>query len=192
MRRNLLLPLLVAGVLYAQATSPLPLDVSIRSGQALSGVAGAYVTLEANVVNVGTQPIGNITTYLSLVDVGARMPVDLEDWSAEKGLFIGTIAAGETLPLVWKIHLIHSGEYTASVVAEAEGADLPVISRVTYLKVLPKRNLNPGNVLPVALGEPILLVFGFMLLRFWRTRKLRPGQDGMENPRTRDRSHISE
>jgi hypothetical protein len=178
MRRNLLLPLLVTGVLYAQASSPLPLDVSIRSGRALSGVAGDYVTLEAEVVNVGTQPITSVTTYLSLVDVGARMPVDLEDWSAEKGLFIGTIAAGETLPLVWKIHLIRSGDYTASVVAEAEGADLPVISRVTYLKALPKQNLNPGNVLPVALGEPILLVFGFLLLRFWRTRKLQPDRDG--------------
>jgi hypothetical protein len=178
MRRALLPLMLVAGVLYAQATAPLPLDVSISSGRALSGVAGEYVTLEAEVVNVGTQPINSVTTYLSLVDVGARMPVDLEDWSAEKGLFIGTIAAGETLPLVWRVHLIRSGDYTASVVAEAEGVDLPVVSRLTYLKVLPKRNLNPGNVLPVALGEPILLVFGFLLLRFWRTRKLRPDRDG--------------
>ncbi len=177
MRRNLLSFVFMAGVLYAQVTSPLPLDVSIRSGRALNGVAGEYVTLEAEVVNVGTQPISSVTTYLSLVDVGTHMPVDLEDWSAEKGLFIGTIAAGETLPLAWKIHLIRSGNYTASVVAEAEGADLPVISRVTYLKALPKRNLNPGNVLPVALGEPILLVFGFLLLRFWRTRRLQPDRD---------------
>jgi hypothetical protein len=192
MRRALLSFMLVAGGLYAQATSPLPLDVSIRSGQALGGTAGEYVTLEAAVVNVGTQPISNVTTYLSLVDVGTHMPVDLEDWSAEKGLFIGTIAAGDTLPLVWKIHLIRSGDYTASVVAEAEGVDRPVISRVTYLKALPKRNLNPGNVLPVALGEPILLVFGFLLLRFLRTRKLRAGQDGGENPRTRGTSDTSE
>jgi hypothetical protein len=174
MKWNRLAFVLAAGALYAQATAPLPLDVNIRSERALRGVAGEYITLEAEVVNVGTQPFSNITTYLSLVDVGARMPVDLEDWSAEKGLFVGTIAAGETLPLVWKVHLVRSGDYTASVVAEAEGADSPVISRLTYLKVLPKRNLNPGNVLPVALGEPILLVFGFLLLRFWRTRKLRP------------------
>ncbi|MCX6843984.1 MAG: hypothetical protein NTX53_17105 [candidate division WOR-3 bacterium] len=177
MRWSRLTLMLVAGALYAQATVPLSLDVNIRSERALSGVAGEYITLEAEVVNVGTQPISNVTTYLSLVDVGARMPVDLEDWSAEKGLFIGTIAAGETLPLVWKVHLIRSGDYTASVVAEAEGVDLPVISRLTYLKALPKRNLNPGNVLPVALGEPILLVFGFLLLRFWRTRKSQPDRD---------------
>jgi hypothetical protein len=178
MRWNRLSLVLVAGALYAQAAAPLPLDVNIRSGRTLSGVAGEYITLEAEVVNVGTQPITNVTTYLSLVDVGARMPVDLEDWSAEKGLFIGTITAGETLPLVWRVHLIRSGDYTASVVAEAESADSPVISRLTYLKALPKRNLNPGNVLPVALGEPILLVFAFLLLRFWRTRKLRPDRNG--------------
>ncbi len=178
MRRNLLPFVLVAGMLYAQVNAPLPLALNIRSEQALSGIAGEYVTLEANVVNIGTQSISNVTTYLSLVDVGAHMPVDLEDWSAEKGLFIGTIAAGETLPLVWKIHLIRAGDYTASVVAEAEDVDLQVISRVTYLKALPKRNLNPGNVLPVALGEPILLVFGFLLLRFWRTRKLRLERHG--------------
>jgi len=173
MKWNRLALLLAVLALCAQATALLPLQVNIRSQRTLSGVAGEYITIEADVVNAGAQPQSNITTYLSLVDAGAHMPVDLEDWSAEKGLFIGTIAAGQSLPLIWKIHLVRSGDYTASVVAEADSADTPVISQLTCLKVLPKRNLNPGNVLPVALGEPILLVFGFLLLRFWRERKRR-------------------
>lgn len=75
------------------------------------------------------------------------------------------------MPLTWQIHFVQSGDYTLSIVADVEGDNLPVISRITYFKVLPKQNLNPGKVLPVALGEPVLLVLLFMALKFIRDRK---------------------
>ena len=140
------------------------MEINIISSKTLSGTAGDYVTVKGEIKNASSQPIANITTYLSLVDAGAKLPVDLEDWSAEKGLFIGTIDPGQTLPLEWSIHFVKSGNYTLSIIADIEGQEKPITSVLTYFNVAPKKNLDPGHVLPVALGEPlaILIIFGYI------------------------------
>lgn len=136
---------------------PPPLVINITSSRTLGGTAGDYVTVEGTIKNLGDKPLSNIVTYLSLVDNETKLPVDLEDWSAEKGLYIGTIDTGQTLPLSWKIHFVKAGMYSLIIVAEAAGYDLPRASSIVQFNVNPKINLNPGEVLPVALGMPIIL-----------------------------------
>jgi hypothetical protein len=145
---------------YAQTLglSAPPLTIKILSADTLSGIAGDYVTVQGQITNTGTSPLTDITTYLSLVDNTNKLPVDLEDWSAEKGLFIGTIDAGATLPLNWKIHFVKAGNYSLIIVAEAASSQVPQVSTVTHFNVAPKKNLNPGQVLPVALGTPIVIL----------------------------------
>jgi hypothetical protein len=104
------------------------------------------------------------TTYLSLLDRDNKLPVDLEDWSAEKGLYIGTIEARQTLPLNWKIHLVKAGAYSLVIIAEVGGNGTPQVSSIVQLDVSPKHNLNPGHVLPVALGTPIAVALLLFLL----------------------------
>ena len=147
-----------------QRDSHPPVRLNILSAGTLSGTAGDYVTVEAEIRNETSAPISDITTYLSLLDLENKLPVDLEDWSAEKGLNIGTIEANQSLPLKWKIHFVKAGEYELAIVANVAGRDVPVVSRITQFTVRPKRNLNPGQVLPVALGTPIILLFVLLLL----------------------------
>jgi len=45
---------------------------------------------------------------------------------------------------------------------------MPEVGSITHFQVNPKRNLNPGKVLPVALGAPIVLVFLLFLLNYKR------------------------
>jgi hypothetical protein len=163
----------LAGPPRAPAETALPMELRILSSQTLSGTAGDFVEVAGEIANTGRGALDSVTTYLSLVNTDTRMPVDLEDWSAERGLFIGSIDAGQTFPLTWKIHFVQSGNYALAIVADVEGCGQPTISALTYFKVVAKRNLNPGHVLPVALGEPILLIFGFLLLWYWRDRRSR-------------------
>jgi hypothetical protein len=147
------------------------LSIKILSAKTLSGTAGDYATVKGEISNASSTPLSNITTYLSLVDTGTKLPVDLEDWSAEKGLFIGTIESGQTLPLEWKIHFVKSGTYTLSIIANIEGQEKPVTSVLTYFNVAQKINLDPGHVLPVALGEPVLILMAFGFLGYYRNKK---------------------
>lgn len=148
--------------------APPPLSLEITSSQTLSGTAGDYVSVGGTIKNTGSATINNITTYLSLADNGTKLPVDLEDWSAEKGLYIGSIEPSQTLPLNWKIHFVKAGNYSLIVIAEVAGNGTPQVSSITQFNVSPKINLNPSNVLPVALGTPIALIFILVLLTYRR------------------------
>ncbi len=178
MKKIFLTILLVSGLasfaLTAFATANIDnsgLTIKILSAKTLDGTAGDYVTVKGEIDNASSTQLLNITTYLSMVDTGTKLPVDLEDWSAEKGLFIGTIDPGQTLPLEWKIHFVKSGTYTLSIIANIEGQERPVTSVLTYFNVKQKKNLDPGHVLPVALGEPLVLLLAFGLLNFYRNKK---------------------
>jgi hypothetical protein len=149
------------------------LELRILSSKTLNGTAGDYVSIEAQITNLSGHPINDIATYLSLVDMGNKLPVDLEDWSAERGLYVGTIDSGQTFPLNWKIHFVKPGDYSLMVVAIASGDEVPQVSGITRFNVQPKRNLNPGQVLPVALGMPVLLALVLLLFGYRRLRTAR-------------------
>ena len=152
---------------YTQTVPP-PLAIEILSSTILNGIAGDYVTVKAQITNTGGNPLNDVTTYLSLMDMDNKMPVDLEDWSVEKGLYIETIESQQTLPLEWKIHFIKAGAYALVIIAETPSSAVPQVSTLTQFKVAPKRNLNPGQVLPVALGTPIVLIFILSILSYKR------------------------
>lgn len=136
----------------------------ILSSKNLSGVAGDFVTVKGTVTDIGNAPLQDVTTYLSLMDNQNKLPVDLEDWSVEKGLYIGTIDPGQTMPLEWKVHFVKSGNYSLVIIAEAAGSDTPQVSAITDFNVAPKKNLNPGQVLPVALVTPIVVILALFSL----------------------------
>ena len=149
-----------------------PVSITILSAKTLSGTAGDYVTVKGLITHNTQQPISDITTYMSLVDTQDKLPVDLEDWSAEKGLFIGTIESGQTLPLTWKIHFVKAGTYALIIIADIANDNRSVTSTITRFVVNPKKNLNPGQVLPVALGTPILLLFIMSAIQYRRNAKV--------------------
>jgi hypothetical protein len=155
-----------------QHTQSNPLVLEILSSDKLSGTAGDYVTVNAQIKNTSQQPITDITTYLSLVDTQNKLPVDLEDWSAEKGLYIGTIEPDQILPLNWKIHFVKAGTYSLIIVAIRAGSGTPQVSGITNFQVNPKRNLNPGQVLPVALGTPIVVILIFSIVNYKRQTRI--------------------
>ena len=98
--------------------------------------------------------------YISIVDLVNKAPIDLEDWSASKGLYIPGIKGGQSLPIEWNVRLVKAGSYTIDLLFNPDGnLNTPSIAspRIT-MEVLPKLNLNPGNVLPVAFGVPAIVI----------------------------------
>jgi hypothetical protein len=160
------------GSTEAISPSPPSLDIQIISSQTLSGTAGDYVTVEASIKNISLNAIDDVTTYLSLIDEETKLPVDLEDWSAEKGLFIGTIGNGQTLPLEWKIHFVKAGKYSLIIIAETAGEIYPQTSSIVHFAVAPKINLNPGHVLPVALITPVIILCIMLFVTYRRNSRL--------------------
>jgi hypothetical protein len=146
---------------------PLALDTSQPS---LSGKAGQYVKLPSTVTNTSNGPVKDVVAYVSLVDVtrGQQAPVDLEDWSAHRAVTIPTLAAGQSKDVGWSLRLVKGGDYIVYANAIAGGSTRASVGQEIPLSVTAQKNLNPGGVLPVAIGVPIIagaVLFGPVALR---------------------------
>jgi hypothetical protein len=170
----LLIFLLVISTAYASDNSgQAPVRIDIISANQVSGLTGQFVKIQAKITNSNTKAIGGVA-YISILDVINNQPIDLEDWSAEKGIYIPTIAPGQSVTHEWSIRLVKAGNYTIDVIFNTnENLSSPTISSRVFLVVQPKINLNPDNVLPVAFGVPILLVVIFVSVNYWRRNKLK-------------------
>lgn len=155
---------------YDEAT-PSTIRVELLSPNQIEGVTGQFVSVKAVIENLGTNATGGVA-YISIVDINSSQPIDLEDWSAQKGFYVPSILTGQSLQLEWSVRLVKAGSYTVTVIFDTE-SDLspPISSPRISLQVLPKINLNPNNVLPVAFGVPIALILAFALINYGRGKK---------------------
>jgi hypothetical protein len=122
--------------------------------------------------NLGTNATGGVA-YISIVDTNSSLPIDLEDWSAQKGFYVPSIPPGQSVSLEWRVRLVKAGTYTMVVIFGSDGSlTPPVTSSRISLQVAAKINLNPNNILPIAFGVPILLVVAFALINYRRGKKM--------------------
>ena len=164
------------GLNSSSSKNALRINISNPS-QVIHKMVGKYTIINASLnylksnENPSNSTIDGIA-YISIVDVKDRIPVDLEDWSVEKGLYIPSISPGQSLPLEWNVRLVKAGSYTISVLFNENRNPFssPIVSSRINLEVSPKLNLNPGNVLPVAFEDHYLIgVLGS--LNYLRGRK---------------------
>lgn len=112
------------------------------------------------ITNIGQQPLEGLVVYLSLVSLkpGNEHPVDLEDWSAQKAVRIDRLSPGESSTHTWGMRLIQAGKFGIALTVVDPQEKRPVVSDLAPFDVNPKPTLASTRVLPVAIGEPLLLL----------------------------------
>ena len=93
--------------------------------------------------------------------------VDPEDWSPQRSQYLASLAPGESADQSWLINTILEGEYMVYMVvvpapSSLDATSQPVASSGIHLKVNPFTRLNPGGILPLAFGTPIILLLIMM------------------------------
>ena len=148
--------------------------LNVTSPYYVHGIAGKIIKVRGIVTNPNrVNSTSGGLAYISIVDIKEKIPVDLEDWSVEKGLSIPSLDAGQSLPLEWDVRLVKAGSYTVDILFNSNGNlhAPPAVSTKIALVVDPKFNLNPGNVLPVTFGVPAVLMTTLGLVSYLRTKK---------------------
>jgi hypothetical protein len=156
-------------VVAAPGGSGVPLKLETATKK-ISGTAGQYVKLPARITNHTNRTVRDAVSYVSLVDVtkGQQAPVDLEDWSAHRAITISSLSPGQSKNVSWSLRLVKGGNYTVYANAIVRGSTRASVGQEVLLFVKTKQNLNPGGVLPVALGIPVLAgaaLFGPVFIR---------------------------
>ena len=149
----------IAGNLFVCTTTATATSSTRRSAASpiTSTRLAAFI---GTVKNIGRQPLKGLVVYLSLVSLksGDEHPVDLEDWSAQKAVRINQLLPGETNTQQWGMRLIQSGKYGIALTAVDPQKKRPIVSDLLPFRVKPKPTLSSNRILPVAIGEPLLIL----------------------------------
>jgi hypothetical protein len=70
----------------------------------------------------------------------------------------------------WPMRLIDSGSYVAYITIVDKNDNTPISSTLSHLEIQRVIRLNPNNVLPIALGEPILIGLVFLFITIKRRK----------------------
>lgn len=127
---------------------------------------GETFRFAATVTNAGAARASGLVAHLDVVSLDPDVVVDPEDWSSERTRYLAPLPAGRQARVAWDVKAVDGGRFTAYVavlgpqgVAAGPGLDV---------RVARHRTLDPGGVVPLAVGVPGLL--GLLLLGLRRRR----------------------
>jgi hypothetical protein len=162
-----------------QATMP-PLTLGIDM-EYVTVRAGESVFYETTVTNHSSQASSPLILAMNIINLDASGDiVDPEDWSPQRTQYLETLPAGESATQSWRVNAILDGDYMIyTVVIPAPSApdatSHPAASPGIHLIVTPYSRLNPGGVLPFAIGGPILVLLGLLYVYRRRQRGIDEG-----------------
>jgi hypothetical protein len=151
------------------------LTVSLRqdSNNSAEPAMGDRLRFWSTITNTGKKPLEGLVAWISLVEIdpGNEQPVDLEDWSAHKAITGAVLGPDQSFKTDWPMRLIKGGDYRVIVSATDRNSPTVFTSPIVEFHVRQKSVLQPGRILAVAAGIPLLMVGAIVLRKSRRGRK---------------------
>jgi ABC-type transport system involved in cytochrome c biogenesis permease component len=158
----------------ASQTDEQPLQIDIDTVSKVVKT-GDKVEFSTKVTNNAAKESPPLIVAMNVINLDKKGDVvDPEDWSPQRTQYLEKLAPGGSASLSWVINTILDGDYMVymAVIPEPSGTEassLPVASPGLHLTVTPFTRLNPGGILPYAIGGPILL--GLIIYVVYRLRR---------------------
>jgi uncharacterized repeat protein (TIGR01451 family) len=172
--------LLSMSVLPALALQSSELQISIDLDSTVVKT-GDKVEYNTTVTNNGTEASPPLIVAMNVINLDAKGEVvDPEDWSPQRTQYMESLPPGQSASQHWIINTILDGNYMVYMVliptpASQEATSQPVATSGIHLTVTPFTRLNPGGVLPYAIGIPLLVVVATVALYRMRSRQIDQG-----------------
>lgn len=147
----------------SQSTATNGLEISIDMNYAVVKT-GDKVEYNTRVMNNSPQASPALIVAMNVINLDAQGDVvDPEDWSPERTQYIQSLGPGQSAELHWIINTILAGDYMVYMVlipapGGTESTSHPIATSGIHLTVTPFTRLNPGGVLPYAIGAPLVLL----------------------------------
>ncbi len=142
---------------------------------------GDSLNFDTVVTNAGTEKSPPVIVAMNIINLSKTGDVvDPEDWSPERTQYVGSLPPGKSSTLSWQVNAVLDGNYMVYIVAipepESEGTSTQAVaSRGLHLSVTKFTRLNPGGVLPYAIGVPVVVVLAIFLVFKLRNRQVDAG-----------------
>jgi hypothetical protein len=161
--------LALAAVVHA-ASSPAAISASVDRAR-ISTDLGNTFAFRSTIVNRGPAADG-VIAHLNIVSLTGDVYVDPEDWSTHRTRYLGSLGAGGSQTITWRLKAVSSGSFGVYVaVLRRGGADRPPITApLVAVQVAGRKTLNAGGILSVALVVPACIGVFTLGLRLRRRR----------------------
>ena len=151
------------------------LTVSVSKSE-VSTLTGVTFTFTSEITNSGSEATPPLIANLNFVATDNSTYIDPEDWSPQRTVSVGPIAAAASAIQTWTVKPVLKGDVAVYVVVLPEppalaGAGPLAASPAIAVHVGEQRTLNPGGVLPVVLAVPAFLAVAFAGLRMAGRRR---------------------
>ena len=150
----------VALVLAAASAGATASEISVNVDRSqIRTQLGHTFVFRTTVANHASSTTGSLIAHLNVLSLREGVEVDPEDWSTHRTRYIGTIPAGGSRTITWKVHAITTGRIAlyVAVLPQAGLTRPPTTGRTVQLVVAERNTLNSGGILPLVLGIPSLL-----------------------------------
>jgi len=144
------------------AGAPRTVGVSLDRAGVATRIGDSF-RFAATVTNTGAARASGLVAHLDVVSLDPEVVVDPEDWSSERTRYLAPLLPGRRARIAWDVKAVDGGRFTAFVsvlgrqgVAAGPGLDV---------RVARHRTLDPGGVVPLAVGVPGLLGVALLALR---------------------------
>ena len=137
--------------------------------------AGLPLLFNTVVTNKGASPSRPVIVAMNIINLNKQGEVvDPEDWSPQRTQYVEALPPGQSATLSWRVNAILDGDFMVYMVAipaptDRESTSQPIASSGIHMTVTPYTKLNPGGVLPYAIGGP--LVLGILISVVYRRRR---------------------
>jgi ABC-type transport system involved in multi-copper enzyme maturation permease subunit len=158
--------------------SNLQISIDLDASVVKTGDKVEYNTV---VTNNGAEASAPLIVAMNVINLDAKGDtVDPEDWAPKRTQYIESLAPGESTSLHWIINTILEGNYMVYMVLIPEPQDSASTSQAVatsgiHLTVQPFTRLNPGGVLPYAIGAPLLILALIYFVNRSRNRSIDAG-----------------
>ena len=142
---------------------------------------GDSIHFDTIVTNMSADPTPPVIMAMNIINLNSEGDVvDPEDWSPERTQYLDSLEPNQSATLSWTVNAVLDGNYIVYMVAIPEPDSPETSSQIgtspgLHITVAKFTKLNPGGVLPYAVGVPILLVVAIFLVFRFRRRQIDAG-----------------
>jgi hypothetical protein len=142
----------VAGGAGAQTEPP---AVTVDRTEISTGLGRSF-GFRTTITNNAPSATPALVARLNILSLRGEVYVDPEDWSIQRTQFLGTIPAGGSRTLAWRLKAVNGGSLAAyvAVLPQSNPSRSPATSPTVRITVAERKTLNSRGILPLALGIP--------------------------------------
>jgi hypothetical protein len=171
MRRAVCAVALVAMLAAPSAGAAVPaLSVDVNR-TSVETTLGQDFSFASTITNRGSAPTSSLVAHLNVLSLRPGLYVDPEDWSENRTRYLGPLGPRESKTIRWTVTAVNAGSLGVYVaVFPSSGEGKPVTGPTVRASIAERKTIDSGDIVPVAIGVPVLLSALAVGIRFRRRR----------------------